>query len=249
MKVISISNQKGGVGKTSTTLCLADALRKKGKKVLIIDNDPQCNASSAMLAKTEDTNTMYDVFFRTATLNDSIQTTTNGDIIPNDLALMGIESQFTANPGNFMLMKSQMTYLNYDYVIIDTPPNYGFYSSVAWIASDYIIIPVRADKFAMDGLKIILGNINNSKAVNPSLQILGVLQVVYDVRTKLDRETREGLPVIGKQENIPIFKTAIRTCQQLKEAQSQSMNISDYAPGSNATKDFMDLADEIEKEI
>ena len=251
MITISIANQKGGVAKTTTALCLANGLQECGYKVLMIDMDPQCNTSSTYRAVQENTATLYDFLHEDATLEEAIQTTDSGDIVSGDNNLAGMEGEFAAHIKNYSLLKKALKTIDdrYDFAIIDTPPNIGFYMTSALVASSGVIIPLKAEKFAIDGLAQIMANINDAKDVNPDLKIYGVLLTVYDKRTALDSLVHEQLPEIGKQQGFKVFKTAIRTCQQIKEAQSRQVRLFDEYPNCNAAIDYANLIKELLEEV
>ena len=250
MKTIAIANQKGGVGKTTTALCLADMMQRKGFRVLLIDMDPQCNSTSTYQAATEDTCTMFDFFKRECTLPEAVQHTESGDIVPNDPDLAGIEAEFTGKAKSFMLLRLALDEVreDYDFAVIDTPPALGLYMTSALIAADGVIIPIKAEIYAIDGLNQIISNIEEASALNPGLKIYGVLHTVYDKRTALDREMQEGLPEKGKEMGFPVFRTPIRISQAVKEAQNMRTRLSEYAPKCNAAQDYQSILEEIIKE-
>ena len=249
MITISIANQKGGVAKTTTALCLANGLQECGYKVLVIDMDPQCNTSSTYRAIQENTATLYDFLHEDCTIEEAIQTTESGDIISGDSNLAGIEGEFAAHIKNYSLLRKALKTIDdkYDFAIIDTPPNIGFYMTSALVASSGVIVPLKAEKFAIDGLAQIMANINDAKDVNPDLQIYGVLLTVYDKRTALDTVVHDQLPQIGKERGFKVFKTSIRTCQQIKE--SRQVRLFDEYPNCNAAIDYANLIKELLEEV
>ena len=251
MITISIANQKGGVAKTTTALCLANGLQECGYKVLVIDMDPQCNTSSTYRAIQENTATLYDFLHEDCTIEEAIQTTESGDIISGDSNLAGIEGEFAAHIKNYSLLRKALKTIDdkYDFAIIDTPPNIGFYMTSALVASSGVIVPLKAEKFAIDGLAQIMANSNDAKDVNPDLQIYGVLLTVYDKRTALDTVVHDQLPEIGKERGFKVFKTSIRTCQQIKEAQSRQVRLFDEYPNCNAAIDYANLIKELLEEV
>ncbi len=247
MITITIANQKGGVAKTTTALCLANGLQECGYRVLMIDMDPQCNTTTTYKAVQEDTNTLYDLLHESCSIAEAIQTTESGDIISSDVHLAGIEGEFAAHIKNYTLLRKKLREIedNYDYTIIDTPPNIGFYMTSALVASDGVIVPLKAEKFAIDGLAQIMGNIKDARDVNPSLKVYGVLLTVYDKRTALDTIVHDQLPEIGKEQGFHVFNTSIRTCQQIKEAQSRQVRLFDEYPSCNAAIDYANLIKEL----
>ena len=251
MITIAIANQKGGVAKTTTALCLANGLQECGYKVLMIDMDPQCNTSSTYRAIQENTATLYDLLHEDCTIEEAIQTTESGDIISGDNNLAGIEGEFAAHIKNYSLLRKALKTIDdkYDFAIIDTPPNIGFYMTSALVASSGVIVPLKAEKFAIDGLAQIMANINDAKDVNPDLQIYGVLLTVYDKRTALDTVVHDQLPQIGKERGFKVFKTSIRTCQQIKEAQSRQVRLFDGYTNWKGAIDYANLIKEWLEEV
>lgn len=255
MTVITIANQKGGVGKTTTALCIAEQLQKKKKRVLLIDMDPQCNATTTYQAQIEDEYTMYDYLNRskedTFTFRDMIQHAPGGDIVANDYKLAGVEAQYAADWDNVFVIKHALEEItdDYDFVIFDTPPTLGFYMKSALIASDGVIIPIKAEKYAVDGLGNILDSIERSKEFNPRLQVYGVVLTVFDKRNGLDVEIERILPESGEQIGFPVFKTVIRVCQQIKDAQNGQQRLIDAYPKARATEDYRKLVNEILRKV
>ncbi len=252
MKTITIANQKGGVAKTTTALCVANGLQEVGYRVLMIDLDPQCNTTTTYQAQTEDTNTLYDLLHKKCTVEEAIQETDSGDIIAGDKNLAGIEGEFASQLKNYSLLKKALEEIDdrYDFTIIDTPPNIGFYMTSALIASDGVVIPIKAEKFAIDGLAQIVSNIKDAQeAANEKLKIYGVLLTVYDKRTALDALVHDQLPEIGEKEGFRVFDTSIRVCQQVKEAQSRQVRLFDEYPNCNAAVDYANLIKELLQEV
>lgn len=253
MKVITIANQKGGVGKTTTTINLADALKHLGKNVLVIDMDPQCNTSSVLDAKTEDTYTMYDVMYGECSLADAIQNQSFLDIVPCDNNLKKTQEKtfFTQKLGGERILYKALKKLeieaDYDYVIIDTPPDLGIYLINAMMASDGVIIPMLADKFSISGLNQFVESLNEVlENGNEDLQVYGTLLVAYDNRRNFDKKIAKQLIEESKIRCIPHFKKKIRVCQKLKEACNEQKSIYDYgSKGTGARLDYRDVAWEI----
>ena len=251
MKTITIANNKGGVGKTSTVLGLSDALSEAGRRVLVIDMDPQCNTTSTSKGETDDRYTMFDILREECTLSDTIQKRERYDLVPNDVLLSGREAEFIVHLPKLKLLKKQLQSVkdNYDYAIIDTPPNFGFYMTAALLASDGVIMPLDAGKYAVDGISQLLGFINDARSENENMQIYGALITQADYRYGETKNFIKQLPELGKQNGFKVFKSIIRTCADIQKAQNHVESIYDYNRSSKAVKDFEAFAKELERTI
>lgn len=250
MKTIAIANQKGGVGKTTTALNVADALMHSGFSVLFIDVDPQTNSTSSYKAQIEDTYTVYDVFKKECSVDEAVQHTDFGDIIAGDPELSSIELTLQSSLGGYNILRNALSKSkgNYDYCIIDTPPNLGIYMLNALIASDYVLIPVRAEKYAIDGLTKLIQTINDVKGepnANPDLQIAGVLLTSFDKRNGLDNKIWNELKTIESDGVFHVFPTPIRVCQDVKNAQDALQSLYEVYPNCNAAYDYAILTKEL----
>lgn len=252
-KKICIANRKGGVGKSTTALALACGLAKKGKKVLMVDTDPQRNTTSVYGAKIEDTATLYDIFFSGISAKDCIQKTNLGDIIPSDDLLKNADTQIDPNSfGRFKIIKKALAEVenDYDYIIFDTPPLLGILLNNVLMASDYIIIPCTCDKFGLQGMVDFYDTVKNAQEENEKLKILGLLIIKYKGRQTLTKDLEDNLlPDYAKTMNTKVFKTRIRESVKCQESQILNKSIFEYAPTCNTAIDYMDLIKEIEKEI
>lgn len=246
-RVISVSNQKGGVGKTTTACNLAAGLKKKGYRVLIIDMDPQGNLGFSVGADTDISASIYDVLKGEVKLQYAIQKTETADLIISSILLSGIELEFTKTGREFLLreaLKPVMDY--YDYILIDTPPNLGILTINAFTASDEIIVPMLSDIFSLQGIAQLYETAERvKKYCNSGLSILGILLTKYNPRTLLSREIRGTTELIAKDLNIPVFKSYIRSSVAASEAQSVQQNILQYAPKNHIAKDYLQLLDEL----
>ena len=265
MSVIAITNQKGGVGKTTTAINIADALRHTNCDVLFIDMDPQCNATSTYGAAIEGVNTIVDVLKKDCKAEEAIQTTPLGDIIAGDTLLAQEEPAFNSRTARENLLKNAIKTVvkNYDYVIIDPPPNLGIYMINALTAADGCVIPIKAEQYAIDGLKRLIDTINDViENVNPDLAVYGVLLTAYDARNSLDREILEELPTAGKTLGFNVFEHPIRINQAIKKIQSlkngetedgevviANRSLYDNYASCNAAHDYVAVVKEIMKEI
>lgn len=246
MKTIAIANQKGGIGKTTTAINIADCLSHKGKKVLFLDLDPQCNSSGTYKAKIDGAATMCDVFAGDVEPKEAIQHTEMGDIIPGDPLLANDEARYQSTMGGYNKAKNICKAVSgdYDFCVIDTPPNLGIYMINALNAADSVIIPIQADNYAIEGLTNVLKTIKDVKEnANDSLKIEGVLLTRYDARMNLEKETKAQLPQICKSIGLPLFDIAIRTDQTIKDAQAAKVSLFDAAPKSKGATDYAELVD------
>ncbi len=245
---IAISNQKGGVAKSTTALCLADALIHCNRKVLFIDLDAQCNSTSVYRAQIDDQYTAADLLKRKCSAKEAIQTTEMGDIIAGDPILSGIAPELDREINRYGLLKEALEEIedDYDYIVMDTPPGEGLYMLNAFFAANGTIIPLTGEKFAVDGLAKIMNTISSvRKNGHPELEIYGVLMSKFDQRKKLDKMIWEQLPGIGEQYGFRIFKNPIRVCQDVENAQADHVSLFEMNPTCNASKDYAALVKEL----
>ncbi|MFA9423086.1 MAG: ParA family protein [Sedimentibacter sp.] len=246
-KVISISNQKGGVGKTTTTGAIAAGYKLKGYKVLCLDLDPQSNLSFSSGAETEDCPTIYEILKGEAKIAFSIQKVPSFDIISSNILLSGIELEFTQT-GREFLLKEVLNVVSdkYDYIFIDTPPALSILTVNAFTASDYIVIPMVADIFSLQGIAQLSETIERvKKYCNPNLKIEGVVLTKYNKRTILSREIRGTAELIAAKLNTCILNSTIRASVAVMEAQTNQLDIFKYSPNNAAALDYMDLVNEL----
>ncbi|MDW5300108.1 MAG: AAA family ATPase [Sedimentibacter sp.] len=246
-KVISISNQKGGVGKTTTTGAIAAGFKLKGYKVLCVDLDPQSNLSFSSGAETEDCPTIYEILKGEAKITFSIQKVPSFDIISSNILLSGIELEFTQTGREFLLKEVLNAVKDkYDYIFIDTPPALSILTVNAFTASDYIIIPMIADIFSLQGIAQLSETIERvRKYCNANLKIEGIVLTKYSKRTILSKEIKSTAELIAEQLNTCIFNTTIRSSVAIMEAQTNQQDIYKYSPKNSATADYMDLVNEL----
>ncbi len=253
-KIISLVNQKGGVGKTTTSINLAASLGKMGKKTLIIDLDPQGNTTTGLgVNKGEIKASIYDVLNGDSTIKRAIKKTSFDllSIIPATINLAGIDYELLEkghNDAEFKKNEQLRNALeevkdNYDYIIIDCPPSLGVLTTNALVASDSVIIPVQCEFFALEGISQLLNTIIMTQTrLNPNLKIEGVLLTLLDSRTNLGYEVVEEVRRYFKDKT---FNTIIPRLIRLVEAPSHGMPINEYEPNSRAALAYMNLAKEV----
>lgn len=246
-KIYAIANQKGGVSKTTTATAVAGGLRLKGYSVLLIDTDPQCNASDTYKAKIQETTTLYDLLVNNENVEEAIQHTEDGDIIASDPLLSQAENALTKIGKEHLLRKAITPIIkDYDYIIIDTPPTLGILLVNALTVADEVIVPVTADRYSLQGLSQLRDTISAAQEyTNPNLKVAGLLLSKYNSRTNLSREVSESMPEIAKQLGTKIFNTHIRESTAAKEAQAIRCSLYEYALKSTTAIDYLTFIDEI----
>ncbi len=249
-KIIAIANQKGGVGKTTTTVNLAASLGVLEKKVLLIDADPQANASSGLGIDVESVEIgTYQVLEHTASINDAIYKTTspNVDIIPAHIDLVAIEIELVDKEQREYMLQKALTKLKnkYDYILIDCAPSLGLITLNSLVAADSVIIPIQCEYFALEGLGKLLNTIKSVQNIhNPNLDIEGLLLTMFDSRLRLSNQVVEE---VRKHFSTMVFDTIIRRNTRLGEAPSYGESIIAYDATSKGAVNYLSLANEIIK--
>lgn len=245
-RVISISNQKGGVGKTTTTCALAAGLKKRGYRVLAIDLDPQGNLGFSVGADTENSASIYSVLKGEVRTQYAIQKTDSMDLIISSILLSGIDLEFTDTGREYLLKEAIRPILPfYDYILFDTPPALGILTINAFTASDTIVVPMLSDIFSLQGIAQLYETVERvKKYCNPNLLIAGILLTRFNPRTRLSREIRGTAELIADDFHIRVFDSFIRSCVSVSEAQSLQKNIFDYDSRSHIAQDYGRFVDE-----
>lgn len=253
-KVISLVNQKGGVGKTTTSINLSASLAVLGKRVLLIDLDPQGNATTGIgINKGDIDKSIYDILIDNCSINEAIVRTKYKrlDVIPATINLAGIDIELieksreepTFNKTGQLKTKLELIESMYDYVIMDCPPSLGLITTNALTASNSVIIPVQCEFFALEGIMQLLNSIRMAqKSLNPNLDIEGVLLTMLDSRTNLGFEVVEDIRKYFKER---VYNTIIPRLIRLTEAPSHGKPIVAYDPKSKGTEAYLNLAKEV----
>ncbi len=253
-RVISVVNQKGGVGKTTTTINLSAALAEAGKKVLTIDIDPHGNTTRGLgIDKETLENTVYEMLLKEKKLDEIILENVyeNLDLVPADVDLAGAEVELIGvKESNYILTYEVNRIKNkYDFIIIDCPPSLSVLTINALCASDSILVPIQCEYFALEGLSQLMYTINLvQKRLNPNLEIEGIVFTMYDARTNLSLQVVEE--VKNELQHTKIYKTIIPRNVRLAEAPSYGMPITEYDKNSKGALSYRQLAEEvIEREV
>jgi chromosome partitioning protein len=247
-RTISIANQKGGVGKTTTAINLSACLAEAGQRVLTVDFDPQGNATSGLgFEKGYMDKTVYDLLLGECAIDECIikEVQENLDVLPSDVNLAGAEIELMDVPDNNALLRKELSKVadQYDYIIIDCPPSLNLLTINALTASDTVLVPIQCEYYALEGLTQILQTIDLvKKKLNPNLELEGVVFTMYDARTNLSLQVVEN---VKAHLNRRIYKTIIPRNVRLAEAPSHGMPINLYDTRSSGAESYRMLAAEV----
>jgi len=252
-KIISIANQKGGVGKTTTAINLAAAVATLGKKVLMIDSDPQANATTGSGIQPEDNGkTIYEILVTDKNIAECVVNTAiaNFDLVPSNINLVAAELELIEIPSRERVLKNKLqNFINndggdkYDFIFIDCPPSLGLITLNALTTANSVMIPVQCEYYALEGLSQLLNTIKNVKnSFNPDLNIEGYLMTMFDSRLRLSNQVEAEL---NKFFGEKVFKNKIFRNVKIGEAPSYGKPILTYDPTSTGSMNYMDLGREL----
>ena len=251
MKTVTLTNQKGGVGKTTTAHILSTGLLKAGFRVLVVDTDPQTNLTyTAGIEPEEAQIDLYDLFRGEAAADEAILTTAAGfDMIAGSLNLAGADMEFTKAGREYILKELlQPVAGKYDFCVIDTPPTLGILTVNALTASDEVIVPMGADVYSLQGLSQLHGMFENVRRYcNPDLTINGLLLTKYNPRTNINKQLKESLHEIAERLHTKVYGATIREATVIKETQFLQADIFKEYPAANVTADYQHFIDEFLK--
>ncbi len=248
MKIISISNIKGGVGKTTTASVLAVGLAEKGYRVLLIDSDPQTNLTMCFIQEQADCKpSLYHVYSNGEAVDDvKVAVKNNLDLIIGDFELCNADLQF-AKAGRLKMLKKAIKSINteYDFVIIDTPPNLGVLSLNAFIASDYMVVPMSADSFSLKSVRLLKETLDDvADETEKELPVAGILLTRYNNRTNVSKLLENSLNSAAKLLGTKVFESRIRQAVILQESQIAREDLFSYAVNAKVTEDYRGFIDE-----
>ena len=247
-KTIAIANQKGGVGKTTTAINLSACLAEKGKKVLVIDTDPQGNTTSGFgIDKNNLENTIYELILGECSISDCIikKVTGNVSVVPSNVNLAATEIELIGIDKKEYILKKEVDYIKdeYDFIIIDCPPSLNMLTINAMTTADSVLVPIQCEYYALEGLSQLIHTINLVKErLNPDLDMEGTVFTMYDARTNLSMQVVEN---VKKNLNHKIYSTLIPRNIRLAEAPSHGMPINLYDAKSAGAEAYMQLAEEV----
>ena len=247
-RIIAIANQKGGVGKTTTSINLAASIAEMGKRVLAIDLDPQGNMTSGLgVDKNEVENTVYELMLDECSINESIQDTVVKGLrlIPSNVNLAGAEIELLGINDKEYILKTAVDYIrdDYDFIVIDCPPSLNMLTVNAMTTADTVLVPIQCEYYALEGLSQLIHTINLvQERLNPNLQMEGIVFTMYDVRTKSSNQVLENV-----KENLDtkIYETMLPRNIRLAEAPSYGIPINMYDSKSAGAESYRKLAKEI----
>jgi chromosome partitioning protein len=253
MKIISVSNVKGGVGKTSTAAILSAGLTQRGNNVLMIDSDPQTNLTMCFLPEPPDgTPSIYHVYADGKSL-DEVRTSIkeNLDLIIGDFELCNADMQFL-KAGRLKMLRKAIKSIksDYDFIVIDTPPNLGILSLNAFLVSDYIIVPMAADSFSLKGVRLLKQTLDEvTEETEKAVSVTGLLLTKYTNRTNVSKLLEKSINSAAELLGTKVFSSRIRQATVLQESQVAKVDLLEYAPKAPVTLDYQAFIDEFLERI
>ena len=246
--ILAITNQKGGVGKTTTAINLAAALAMKGLDTLLVDLDPQSNSSMSFTDPEERRQSIYDALVEPSTSIDDVIRATDTDhlsIAPSNISLANIEPRLIGDIDRHFRLKDELAPVRdrYDYIVLDTPPTLGLITVNALVAATHVLIPIQSSYFALEGTDDLLETVEKVKArANPQLQIMGAVITLFDKRTLLSKDVEDEIrKVFGEK----VFSTVITKSVRLEESPAHRESIFTYAPRSSGAFEYYKLSEEV----
>ena len=246
-KIIAITNQKGGVGKTTTALSLISALHLRNYKVLGVDLDPQGSLGFSAGLDIENSDTIYDVLKGKKKIDDVIVDTELGDFLPSNILLSTAELEFNM-PAREFLLRDQLIKVadDYDFIVIDTPPALGVLTVNAYVASQELIVPMAPEILSLLGISQLRDTVDTVRRYyNAELNVMGILLNRYNARLVLNREVEDMSQEVARKLDTKVFRTKIHASVSVAEAPAYGESVLTYAPGSKAAQDYQDLLDEM----
>lgn len=253
MEIISVSNVKGGVGKTTTAAALSAGLASKGYKTLMIDSDPQTNLTMCfMQEQPEGTPSLYHVYTNVNDIDGvKLEIKQNLDLVIGDFDLCNADMQFL-KAGRLKILYKAISNLkeSYDFIVIDTPPNLGILSLNAFLASDHLIVPMSADSFSLKGVRLLKQTLDEIKdETDKNISIAGLLLTKYTNRTNVSKLLEKSVNSAAKLLNTKVFESRIRQATVLQESQIAKINLLEYAPKAPVTSDYLLFVNELLERI
>ena len=247
-RIIAIANQKGGVGKTTTSINLSSCIAAKGKKVLVVDIDPQGNTTSGYgIEKNDLDNTIYELMLGDCSIEDCIikDVIENISILPSNVNLAAAEIELIGVDKKEYILKNEIDWVKdrYDYIIIDCPPSLSLLTVNAMTTADSVLVPIQCEYYALEGLSQLIHTVNLVKErLNPNLEMEGVVFTMYDSRTNLSAQVVEN---VKRHSNQKVYRTVIPRNIRLAEAPSYGQPINIYDPKSAGAESYLALAEEV----
>ena len=247
-RIIAIANQKGGVGKTTTSINLSSCIAAKGKKVLVVDIDPQGNTTSGYgIEKNDLDNTIYELMLGDCSIEDCIikDVIENISILPSNVNLAAAEIELIGVDKKYYILKNEIDWVKdrYDYIIIDCPPSLSLLTVNAMTTADSVLVPIQCEYYALEGLSQLIHTVNLVKErLNPNLEMEGVVFTMYDSRTNLSAQVVEN---VKSHLNQKVYRTVIPRNIRLAEAPSYGQPINIYDPKSAGAESYLALAEEV----